>query len=125
MDIALLDLLCPPLVPVVQADVTAGTPGDVHLALIDVSTIGATPDEFAALVPNDLNFLTLVGDVKADVVVPIHPSLPFQVGNCQEVFLRFLPLGCKLLHPNSDWMKRVDTLRGVHDKRGIANKRDM
>ena len=73
----------------------------------------------------DGSFDALVGDVKTDVIIPIHTGLPFKVGNRQEVFLGFLTLRSELFHPNSDGVKRVDALRRVHNQWGIPDKRDM
>ena len=65
MENSFLDLLGSSLVPVLSTDVTAGSSGNVHLALIGVSALGASPDQLTVLLSDlDLTipaaFLTVV-----------------------------------------------------------------
>ena len=57
MDITFFDFLRSTLIPVIQADVAAGTPRNVHLALIGIPAVGALPNQLAAIVVHNLDFL--------------------------------------------------------------------
>ena len=46
------DFLRPSLVPVLGADIPAGTTGDIHLALVLVAAVRAVPDELAVFLDN-------------------------------------------------------------------------
>ena len=46
------DLLCSPLIPELGADIPAGPPGHIHLALINVAALGTAPDQLPILLGN-------------------------------------------------------------------------
>ena len=50
MQNSVLYLACSSLVPILCADVTAGSSCDVHLGLICVAALGALPDELSVFV---------------------------------------------------------------------------
>ena len=47
MQYAVLDLLCAALVPVLGADVAAGSAGYVHFILVGIAALRAFPDQLA------------------------------------------------------------------------------
>ncbi len=53
------NLLRSALIPELRADVTAGSPRDVHGGLVSVATVRTLPDELACVVARDAN-LTIV-----------------------------------------------------------------
>ena len=55
MQYAVLDLLGTALIPELSTDISTGSSGNVHLVLIQVSAVGASPDEFAVFVADDLD----------------------------------------------------------------------
>lgn len=57
VDIPLFDFLRPALVPVIQTDVATGSTGNIHLALVRVAAVGATPNQLAMLILDNLNLL--------------------------------------------------------------------
>ena len=56
MQDAVLDFLRAALIPELGADISAGSTGDVHLALVAVATIGAFPNKFSGFVFDDFDF---------------------------------------------------------------------
>ena len=53
MQHALLDLLCPALIPELCTDIATGTACDIHLALIAVAAIRTLPYQLAVLIIHD------------------------------------------------------------------------
>ena len=49
MQYSVLDLLGSALVPVLGADVAAGTAGNVHLSLVRIAALGAFPNQLAVI----------------------------------------------------------------------------
>ena len=49
MQDSVLNLLSTALVPVLGADIAAGTAGDIHLGLVGVAAVGADPDQLAVV----------------------------------------------------------------------------
>lgn len=56
MQDAVLDFLCTALIPELGADISTGSTGNMHLALVAVAAIGAFPNEFAGFVFYDFDF---------------------------------------------------------------------
>ena len=52
------DFLGSSLIPVLCADVAAGAPCHIHLALVSIATLGAYPDQLAVILLN-LNFAVI------------------------------------------------------------------
>src|SRR5574344_2117436 len=54
MNVSLFDFLGSALVPVVEADVSTGSPGNVHLVLVSISALRTFPNQITII--NNLNF---------------------------------------------------------------------
>ena len=67
-------LACPTLVPILRSDISAGSSCHVHTRLVAVVTVGAFPEELAAILHNeDLSVkATLLAIVALGVQLGIH-----------------------------------------------------
>ena len=70
MQNSLFDFLCSSLIPILRADISAGTAGNVHLILILVTAVGASPNELSVLIFNNLD-LAVVAAALAIVALGI------------------------------------------------------
>ena len=72
---SVLDLLGTALVPVLGSDVSAGSSGNGHLALITVSTVRALPNKLAHIVLDDLDLAVITAAfaiIRLGVKLSIH-----------------------------------------------------
>ena len=93
---SILDLLGTALVPILGADIAAGTAGDVHLRLIGIAAVRADPDELAFLVLFNLNFSVVAADlaiVALGVQLGIHDVVVDEADDTEDGFEVVLHIG--------------------------------
>ena len=56
MNVSFFNFLGSALVPVVEANVTTSSPGDIHLVLVSISALRTFPNQLAITIINNLNF---------------------------------------------------------------------
>ena len=72
------DFLSAALIPVLRADVAAGSAGDIHCGLVFVAAVGALPDQFVVAVGDDLDFASVtafLATVALGVELGVHDVL--------------------------------------------------
>ena len=126
---SILDLAGSSLIPILRADIAAGSSGNVHSGLIAVAAVGALPNELAVCIVDDLDLAVvsaLLAEIALGVQLGVHDVIVnilhhgkdgvkvvlhirhFDVGNCTA--------GRKLLEFTFKFQlgKRVDFFRYVH-----------